>query len=57
MRANRRKKKGDIHSGREGAETWIGSGVASTGECGKVLFPPKKKDGEKWDEREEENDG
>ena len=47
MRANRRKKKGDIHSGREGVETWIWSGVASTGECGKVLFPPKKKDGEK----------
>ena len=50
MRANMRKKKGDIHNGRDGVETRIGSGVASTGECGKVLFPPKKKVGEKWDE-------
>ncbi len=50
MRANMRKKKGDIHSGREGVDTWIRSGAAPTGECGEILFPPKKKDGEKWDE-------
>ena len=47
MRANMRKKKGDIHKVREGEDVGVWLGAAPTGECGEILFPPKKTDGEK----------